>query len=101
MAPSVHRLSGGGGPARAPPGPLPFPLPYPRGLRGKAGVHSALEDIPGVGPARRRALLQYFKSIKAIREAGLEEIKKVPGVNAPAAEAVFAWAHPEGANAEA
>ena len=38
---------------------------------------------------------------KAIREAGLEEIKKVPGVNAPAAEAIYAWAHPEGANAEA
>ena len=71
-----------------------FAITYHRGLRGKASVHSALEDIPGVGPARRRALLQFFKSVKAIREAGLEELKQVPGMNAPAAEAVYRWAHP-------
>ena len=72
-----------------------FAITYHRGLRGKQSVHSALEDIPGVGPARRRALLQYFKSVKAIREAEMEELKKVPGINAPAAKAVYAWAHPE------
>ncbi|MBQ7656717.1 MAG: excinuclease ABC subunit C, partial [Clostridia bacterium] len=72
-----------------------FAITYHRGLRGKASVHSALEDIPGVGPARRRALLQYFKSIKAIKEAELDELKQVPGMNAPAAQAVYAWAHPE------
>ena len=72
-----------------------FAITYHRSLRGKASVHSALEDIPGVGPARRRALLQYFKSVKAIREADLEELQTVPGMNAPAAKAVYAWAHPE------
>ena len=72
-----------------------FAITYHRGLRGKASVHSALEDIPGVGPARRRALLQYFKSVKAIREAQEAELQKVPGMNAPAARAVYAWAHPE------
>ena len=72
-----------------------FAITYHRGLRGKASVHSVLEDIPGVGPARRRALLQYFKSVKAIREAEEEELRKAPGMNAPAAKAVYAWAHPE------
>ena len=75
-----------------------FAITYHRDLRGKASVHSALEDIPGIGPARRRALLQYFKSVKAIREADLEELQKVSGMNAKAAQAVFAWAHPEQGN---
>ena len=70
-------------------------ITHHRGLRGKASVHSALEDIPGVGPARRRNLLQYFKSVKAIREATVEELSQVPGMNAPAVKAVYAWAHPE------
>lgn len=71
-----------------------FAITYHRSLRGKAHTHSALEDIPGVGPARRQALLQYFKSVKAIREAAEEELQKVPGMNAPAARAVYLWAHP-------
>ena len=75
-----------------------FAITYHRGLRGKAHTHSALEDIPGIGPNRRRALLQYFKSVKAIREAGQEELSKVPGMTAPAVRAVYAWAHPEEKN---
>lgn len=75
-----------------------FAITHHRGLRGKQSVHSALEDIPGVGPARRRNLLQYFKTVKAIREASLEDIRAVPGMSAPAAQAVYAWAHPEGEN---
>lgn len=71
-----------------------FAITYHRGLRGKAHTHSALEDIEGIGPGRRRALLQYFKSIKAIREASEDELTQVPGMNAPAAKAVYAWAHP-------
>ena len=71
-----------------------FAITHHRGLREKQSVHSALEDIPGVGPARRRALLQYFKTIKAIRAASLEELRGVPDMSAPAAQAVYAWAHP-------
>ncbi|MBE5783037.1 MAG: excinuclease ABC subunit UvrC [Clostridiales bacterium] len=71
-----------------------FAITHHRGLRGKQSVHSALEDIPGVGPARRRALLQYFKTVKAMKEASLEALQSVPGMNAPAARAVYAWAHP-------
>ncbi|MBQ9263111.1 MAG: excinuclease ABC subunit UvrC [Clostridia bacterium] len=72
-----------------------FAITYHRSLRGKAHTHSALEDIPGIGPSRRRALLQYFKSVKAVREASEEELSKVSGMNAPAVKAVYAWAHPE------
>ncbi|MBE5787284.1 MAG: excinuclease ABC subunit UvrC [Clostridiales bacterium] len=71
-----------------------FAITHHRGLRTKQSVHSALEDIPGVGPARRRALLQHFKTVKAIREASLNELKAVPGLSGPAAQAVYAWAHP-------
>ena len=73
-----------------------FAITHHRGLRGKQSVHSALEDIPGVGPARRRALLQCFKTVKAIREASVDALKAVPGMSAPAAQAVYAWAHPAG-----
>ena len=72
-----------------------FAITYHRRLRGKAHTHSALEDIPGIGPNRRRALLQYFKSIRAIREADEEELKKVPGMTSASVRAVYAWAHPE------
>ena len=73
-----------------------FAITYHRGLRGKQSVHSALEDIPGVGPARRRALLQYFKTVKAIRDADADTLLQAPGMTRPAAQAVYAWAHPEG-----
>ncbi len=66
-----------------------FAITHHRNLRGKAAVHSQLEDIPGIGASRRRALLQNFKSIKAIREATLEELLAVEGMSKPAALAVM------------
>lgn len=69
-----------------------FGIEHHRALRGKAFVHSQLEDIPGVGPSRRKALLNRFGSLKAIRAASLEELLATPGLSRPAAEAVFAWA---------
>ena len=71
-----------------------FAITYHRSLRGKATVHSQLEDIPGVGKTRRRALLQYFKSVSNLKNATVEELLEVSGMNRPAAEAVYAWAHP-------
>lgn len=68
-----------------------FGITHHRALRGKASIHSQLEDIPGVGPKRRKALLSHFGSLKAIREAGMDELLAVPGMNRPAAEAVLAW----------
>ncbi len=69
-----------------------FGIIHHRALRGKASIHSQLEDIPGVGPARRKALLKAFGSLKAIKAADEETLAAVPGMNRAAAEAVRAWA---------
>ena len=69
-----------------------FAITHHRALRGKAAVHSQLEDIPGIGPKRRKALLTRFGSLKAIRQASLEELTSTPGISKPAAEAILAWA---------
>lgn len=66
-----------------------FGIIHHRTLRGKASIHSQLEDIPGIGPARRKALLKAFGSLKAIREASREELLAVKGMNAAAADAVL------------
>lgn len=63
-----------------------FAITYHRKLRGKLG--SELDEIPGVGPTRRRALLRHFGSLTALRAATLEQIKAVPGVPEQVAEAV-------------
>ena len=69
-----------------------FGIIHHRALRGKASIHSQLEDIPGVGPARRKALLKAFGSLKAIREADMDTLMQVKGMNRTAAGAVRAWA---------
>lgn len=67
-----------------------FAITYHRNLRGKRSIKSALDDIPGIGPSRKRALLRRFGSIKGIREAPIEEIAAVPGMTRASAEAVKA-----------
>jgi len=69
-----------------------FGIIHHRTLRGKASIHSRLEDIPGIGPARRKALLKAFGSVKAIREADEDALACVPGMNRAAAQAVKTWA---------
>lgn len=69
-----------------------FCITHHRALRGKASIHSQLEDIPGIGPKRRKALLTAFGSLKAIREATMEQLLAVPGMSKPAAEAIRQWA---------
>ncbi len=66
-----------------------FAVTYHRKLRGKESLHSALEDIPGVGPARRKALLRHFGSLRKVREAPLEALRSVPGFSEALAQAVF------------
>ena len=68
-----------------------FAITHHRGLRNKRSVASRLEEIPGVGATRRRALLTHFPNVEAIREATMEELLAVPGMNRPAAEAVYAF----------
>lgn len=66
-----------------------FAITHHRKLRGKAALHSALEDIAGVGPARRQMLLKYFGSLRRVREASLEELLAVPGLPDSVARVVY------------
>ena len=59
-----------------------FAITYHRDLRSKRQTHSAFDDLPGVGPKRRRALLRVFGSAKRVREAPVEQIAAVPGIGA-------------------
>jgi excinuclease ABC subunit C len=65
-----------------------FAITFHRQKRSKAMVESELAEIPGLGPARRKALLARFTSLKGIREASLEEIGAVPGFGADLAQRV-------------
>ncbi|MDR4023402.1 MAG: excinuclease ABC subunit UvrC [Clostridium sp.] len=66
-----------------------FAIEYHRSLRGKEQVHSVLDDIKGIGPARRKSLMRTFKTIEAVREASVEELEAAPQMNRAAAEAVY------------
>ncbi|HQL36527.1 MAG TPA: helix-hairpin-helix domain-containing protein, partial [Bacillota bacterium] len=66
-----------------------FAISYHKSLRSKTTVKSALDDIPGIGPARRKALLKSFGSLKNIKKASLEELEKVQGMNRKVAEVVY------------
>ena len=70
-----------------------FAIEYHRALRSKTQVKSILDDISGIGPTRRRALMKYFQSLEAIQEAEIEEIMKVPAMNRQAAERVYEFFH--------
>ncbi len=65
-----------------------FAIEYHRQIRGKAQVHSILDDIPTIGTARRKALMKYYESLDDIKKATVEELKKVPGMNERSAKAV-------------
>ncbi len=66
-----------------------FAITYHRNLRSKSQIRSALDDVPGIGPTRRKALLQFFSGdVERIRAASLEELQAVPGMNKRAAQAV-------------
>ena len=70
-----------------------FAIEYHRSLRSKDQVKSVLDDIPGIGAVRRRALMRYFEGIDAIREADEAELRAVPEMNAAAAKAVYEYFH--------
>ncbi len=71
-----------------------FAITHHRALRGKQAVGSRLEAIPGVGPARRKALMKHFKTMEELKNASLEELEQVPSLPRNAAEAVFRALHP-------
>lgn len=66
-----------------------FAIEYHRQLRGKGQVHSILDDIEGIGPARRKALMRHYLSLDAIKAASIEELAKLPSMNEKAAQAVY------------
>ena len=66
-----------------------FAITYHRSLRSKAQVHSVLDEIPGVGPSRRKALMKYFKSIEELRAADASQIEQVPGITANVAQDIY------------
>lgn len=66
-----------------------FAVSYHKSLRSKSTVKSVLDEIPGIGPARRKALLKHFGSLKNIKGASLEELQEVPGINNKVAEVVY------------
>ncbi|MCR4897544.1 MAG: excinuclease ABC subunit UvrC [Lachnospiraceae bacterium] len=66
-----------------------FAIEYHKSLRGKNQIHSVLDDIPGVGPARRKALMRHYDSIEKIAEASPEELTRIPEISAAAAESIF------------
>ncbi len=68
-----------------------FAITYHKSLRGKAQVKSILDDIEGIGPARRKALMQHFKSIQEIRDADTEALMQVPGIRKKEAENIFKY----------
>ncbi|MCL1997405.1 MAG: excinuclease ABC subunit UvrC [Turicibacter sp.] len=66
-----------------------FAVEYHRKLRTKSQVHSILDDIPGIGPTRRTALIQHFKAIEKIRKASVEELMQADTMTIKAAESVY------------
>jgi excinuclease ABC subunit C len=72
-----------------------FAIEYHRSLRGKDQVHSILDDIPGIGPTRRKSLMRRYKSLEAVQSAQVEELSQIPGMNRAAAENVYDFFHPE------
>lgn len=68
-----------------------FAIEYHRSLRSKTQVKSVLDDIPGVGPARRKALMRHFKSLEEIRQASVEELMEIPEMNERTAQEIVAF----------
>lgn len=70
-----------------------FAIEYHRSLRSKEQVHSVLDDIPGIGPARRKALMKAFANIGDIKEATVEELAQIPGIPQNVAEEIYSFFH--------
>ncbi len=72
-----------------------FAIEYHRSLRSKAQVHSRLDDIPGIGPARKKALMRSFQLIEEIMNAEVDELARVPEIQEKQAQAIYDFFHPQ------
>lgn len=70
-----------------------FAIEYHRKLRGKGQVHSILDEINGIGPTRRKSLMKHYANIEEIRNASIEELKKLPSMNEKSAKEVYRFFH--------
>jgi excinuclease ABC subunit C len=73
-----------------------FAIGAHRQKRAKAFTASPLDDVPGIGPARKRALLMHFGTAKAVRAAGLPDLEKAPGISKTMAKTIYEHFHPRG-----
>ncbi|MFL6858858.1 MAG: excinuclease ABC subunit UvrC [Allosphingosinicella sp.] len=73
-----------------------FAIGAHRQKRAKSMVSSPLDEVPGIGPNRKRALLMHFGTAKAVRGAALEDLEKAPGISRATARAVYDYFHPSG-----
>ena len=76
-----------------------FAITFHRQRRKGSTLRSALDDIAGIGPTRRKALLRHFGSLGAVQDATLEALEAAPGMTRAAAKAVFEALHPTLADA--
>lgn len=70
-----------------------FAIEFHRSLRSKAQVKSVLDEIPGVGPARRKALMRHFRSIDEVKQADVDLLMEVEGMNRPTAQGIYEFFH--------
>ena len=70
-----------------------FAIEFHRSLRSREQVHSVLDDIPGIGPARRKDLMRQFRSLDKIKEASVGELADLPSMNEKSAKQVFEFFH--------
>lgn len=70
-----------------------FAITFHRQLRSKNQIHSVLDDIPGIGPARRKDLMKHFADIEAVKNASVEELEKLSSMNEKAAQNVYNFFH--------
>ena len=70
-----------------------FAIEYHRSLRTKAQVHSILDDIPGIGPKRRKALMKHFATIEDLKSAEPEKIAEVDGIPLNVANEIYNYFH--------
>jgi excinuclease ABC subunit C len=73
-----------------------FAIGAHRQKRAKSLVTSTLDDVPGIGPGRKRALLMHFGTARAVKAAALEDLEKVPGISGSTARGIYDYFHPGG-----
>jgi len=73
-----------------------FAIGAHRAKRAKSFTASPLDEVPGIGPNRKRALLMHFGTARAVRNAALEDIEKVPGISRTTARGIYDYFHPQG-----